>query len=88
MTFKAPNFTQSIFNHLSCTGTQWIGDKVIINSTTSWLHYFNKTADEQLFEHVQYSECAVFHIQRAVLSSFYLFVELGCAVLKTSPALY
>ena len=31
VTFMAPNFTHSIVDSLSCTGTQWIGDKVIIN---------------------------------------------------------
>ena len=30
------------------------------------LHNFHQTAAGQLFEHVQYSECAVVHIQRAV----------------------
>ena len=29
--FVAPNFTHIIFNPLSCTGTQWIEDKVMIN---------------------------------------------------------
>jgi hypothetical protein len=28
--FMAPNFPHSIFDPLSCTGTQWIIDKVII----------------------------------------------------------
>ena len=31
VTFMAPNFTHSIFDPLSWTGTQWIGDKVMIN---------------------------------------------------------
>ena len=31
VTFMAPNFKHSIFDPLSCTGTQWIGDKVMIN---------------------------------------------------------
>ena len=29
--YMAPNFTHSIFDHLSFTGTPWIWDKVIIN---------------------------------------------------------
>ena len=28
--FTVPNFPRSIFDPLSCTGTQWIGDKVIM----------------------------------------------------------
>ena len=31
VTFMAPNFTHSIFDPLSCFGTQWVGDKVMIN---------------------------------------------------------
>ena len=31
VTFMAPYFTHSIFDPLSCTGIQWIGDKVMIN---------------------------------------------------------
>ena len=30
VTFMAPNFRHSISDPLSCTGTQWIGDKVMI----------------------------------------------------------
>ena len=31
VTFMAPYFTHSIFDPLSCTGTKWIGAKVMIN---------------------------------------------------------
>ena len=30
MIFMTPNFTHGIFDPLSCTGTQWIGDEVMI----------------------------------------------------------
>ena len=37
--FMAPNFTHSIFDPLSCTGTQWIGDKVMINESLHSPHF-------------------------------------------------
>ena len=69
----APNFPHSIFDPLSCTGTKWIVDKVMIkNSLHSVLvcdihtARFPLTAVEQQCVHVRYSECAAVHIQRAV----------------------
>ena len=39
VTFMAPNFTHSIFDTLSCTGTKWIGDKVMINPSLHSPHF-------------------------------------------------
>ena len=65
-----PNFTHSIFDHLSFTGTQWIVDKVMIEHS---LHsilicdihtaIFPYTAAEQQCIHVHYSECPAVHIE-------------------------
>ena len=46
MIFMAPNFTHSIFDPLSCTGTQWIGDKVMINWSLHSPHFPDILASE------------------------------------------
>ena len=71
--FMAPNFTHSIFDPLSCTGTQWIVDTVMIeHSLHSVLICDIHTArfpldySQAQCAHVRYSERVAVHIQRAV----------------------
>ena len=68
----APYFTHSILDPVSCTKTQWLVAKDMIeHSLHSALIAYIHTARFPLdyspaCVHLSYSECAAFHIQRAV----------------------
>ena len=65
----ALNFPHNIFDPLSCTRTQWIADKVMIEHSLHSVPICDIHTARYPLEcvHVCYSECAAVHIQRAVI---------------------
>ena len=86
--FMAPNFPHSIFDPLSCTGTQWIVDKVMIEHSLHSVYICDIHTVRFPLDcsptAVRYSECAAVHIQRAVDCVLYCSRDPGGEALYCS----